>query len=89
MTKPIAPYRQQWEENFPPVILQAPLGNAKKHASYENAKSGAEAISVNRIPLAYAIFLLACQPNHKATETNAFTTHKISNSKPRYSPLGV
>lgn len=94
MVKPIAPYRQQWEENFPPVILQAPLGDAKKHRSYETAKSGdikaalilasdlvneatiqkiqthignknpllipvhaEEAISINRIPLAYAIVI--------------------------------
>lgn len=92
--KPIAPYRQIWGNNFPSVILQAPLGEAKKHSSYEAAKSGdiesalilandlsndnaihkiatiienkkpllipvhaEEAISINRIPLAYAIVI--------------------------------
>lgn len=94
MTKQIAPYRQQWEKDFPAVVLQAPLGDAKKHYSYEAAKSGEiksalilaeylmnsaalrkiqdlignkkpllipvhaeEAISINRIPLAYAIVI--------------------------------
>jgi hypoxanthine-guanine phosphoribosyltransferase len=92
--KPIAPYRQAWEKNFPPVVLQAAIGCAKKHSSYEQAKAGdiesalllasdlvnedtiqkiahligdkkpllipvhaEEAISINRIPLAYAIVM--------------------------------
>lgn len=94
--KPIAPYRQAWEEHFPPVILQAPIGSAKNHHSYEAAKAGGieaalllasdlvndaaiqkiadvignknpllipvhaeEAISINRIPLAYALVIAA------------------------------
>ncbi len=40
MTNYLAPYRQEWEQNFPKVILNAPLGNASKHPSYEAAKSG-------------------------------------------------
>lgn len=40
MHKAIAPYRQGWGENFPKVILNAPLGNAAKHPSYISAKSG-------------------------------------------------
>jgi len=94
MMKPIAPYRQVWEKDFPPVILQAAIGCAKKHPYYEAAKAGdiesalvlasnlvndaavekiaaligdkkpllipvhaEEAISINRIPLAYAIVI--------------------------------
>lgn len=93
---PIAPYRQVWEKNFPPVVLQAAIGCAKKHSSYEVAKAGGieaalilandlindeatkkisaligskkpllipvhaeEAISINRIPLAYAMVIAA------------------------------
>ena len=92
--KPIAPYRHVWEKDFPPVVLQAAIGCAKKHPSYEKAKAGdiesalllandlvnneaiqkianligdkkpllipvhaEEAISINRIPLAYAIVI--------------------------------
>jgi hypoxanthine-guanine phosphoribosyltransferase len=92
--KPIAPYRQVWEKTFPPVILQAAIGGAKKNSRYEAAKAGEieaalilahdlvndetlqkianlignkkpllipvhaeEAISINRIPLAYAMII--------------------------------
>lgn len=94
MINPIAPYRQTWENNFPPVILQAAIGCAKNNINYEAAKAGdiesallladdlvndtavekiaaligdkkpllipvhaEEAISINRIPLAYAIVI--------------------------------
>lgn len=92
MNNPIAPYRQEWQKDFPKVILNAPLGDAAKHPDYQAAKSGdftaatrlvsdliskdalakladviaekkpllipvhaEEAISVNQIPLAYAV----------------------------------
>lgn len=92
MIAPIAPYRKEWQQDFPKVILNAPLGEAKKHSDYQAAKSGdfiaatrlvsdliskdalialvkvitdkkpllipvhaEEAISVNQIPLAYAV----------------------------------
>lgn len=92
--KPIAPYRQPWQDNFPAVILNAGLGDASKHSSYASAKAGdlkaavmlvkdlinpeavakletviadkkpllipvhaEEAISINRIPLAYAMLI--------------------------------
>lgn len=94
MNNPIAPYRQEWEQSFPKVILNAALGDASKHSHYLAAKSGdldaalilatdlisrkamtqlaeiirgketlfvpvhaEEAISINRIPLAYAMVL--------------------------------
>jgi hypothetical protein len=40
MINPIAPYRQTWENNFPPVILQAAIGCAKNNINYEAAKAG-------------------------------------------------
>lgn len=92
--KPIAPYRQPWQADFPNVILNAGLGDASKHSSYAAAKAGdlnaaillvkdlinpeavaklekvigdkkpllipvhaEEAISINRIPLAYAMVM--------------------------------
>ncbi len=92
MNTPITSYRQEWQPDFPKVILNAPLGDAAKHPDYQAAKSGdltaatrlvsdliskdtlskladiiadkkpllipvhaEEAISVNQIPLAYAV----------------------------------
>ncbi len=111
--KPIAPYRQVWEKNFPPVILQAALGNAKNNPSYEQAKAGEieaalllasdlvndaaiqkiadligdkipllipvhaeEAISINRIPLAYALVIAA--KLNLSVELNIVQAAKVS-----------
>ena len=111
--KPIAPYRQVWEKNFPPVILQAAMGSAKRHPSYEAAKAGGieaaltladdlandetiqkiadligdkkpllipvhaeEAISINRIPLAYA--LVIAEKLNLSVELNIVQAAKVS-----------
>ncbi len=111
--KPIAPYRQAWKKNFPPVILQAAIGSAKNHHSYEAAKAGEieaaltlahdlvndetiekiadligdkkpllipvhaeEAISINRIPLAYALVIAA--KLNLSVELNIVQAAKVS-----------
>jgi len=90
----IAPYRMDWSEDFPKVILNGPLGDAARHPQYNAAKNGnldaslalaydlvtpeliakiraiakgekpllipvhaEEQISINRIPLGYAIVI--------------------------------
>jgi len=75
MNNQIAPYRQIWNKNFPKVILNAPLGDAKKHPKYLDAKSG---------DLGAALILVSHLINEEAISE---LSKIISNKKPLLIPV--